>query len=115
MVKTLPAITGGARGMILIPGSGRSLEEEMATHSSISCLENSMDRGAWQAIVHRVAKTEHTCTNLGSEQKRLLPGSDHLLVLALTDLITQTHCLNELSLNFMFNNFASENLAQLIY
>ena len=25
-----------------------------------SCLENSMDRGAWQAIVHRVAKTKAT-------------------------------------------------------
>ena len=31
------------------------LEEEMATCSSI-CLENSMDRGAWWVIVHRVAK-----------------------------------------------------------
>ena len=35
MVKTLPAVTGGARDMLLIPGSGRSLEEEMATHSKI--------------------------------------------------------------------------------
>ena len=115
MVKTPPAITGGARDMILIPGSGRSLEEEMATHSSISCLENPMDRGAWQATVHRVAKTEHTRTSLGSEQQAVAAGSDHLLVLVLvlTDLIT--HCLFELSLNFMFNNFASENLAQFIY
>ena len=30
------------------------LEEEMATHS---CLKNSMDRGTWQAIVNRVAKS----------------------------------------------------------
>ena len=29
----------------------------MATHSSISCLENSMDRGAWWAIVHEVSKS----------------------------------------------------------
>ena len=39
------------------------LEKGMATHSS-SCLENSMDRGDWQATVHGVAKdsnrTEHT-------------------------------------------------------
>ena len=26
------------------------LKKEMATHSSISCLENSMDRGAWQSM-----------------------------------------------------------------
>ena len=30
-------------------GQEDPLEKEMATHSSISCLENPMDRGAWQA------------------------------------------------------------------
>ena len=33
------------------------LEKGMATHSSILCLENSMDRGAWQATVHGIAKS----------------------------------------------------------
>ena len=33
------------------------LEKEMATHSSISCLKNPMDTGAWWAIVQRVAKS----------------------------------------------------------
>ena len=33
------------------------LEKEMATHSSYSCLENSMDGGAWSAIVHGVTKS----------------------------------------------------------
>ena len=33
------------------------LEEGMATHSSILGLENPMDRGAWQPIVHGVAKS----------------------------------------------------------
>ena len=33
------------------------LEEGMATHSSIICLENPMDREDWQATVHRVTKT----------------------------------------------------------
>ena len=32
------------------------LEEEMATPLQYSCLENSMDRGAWQAIVHGVTR-----------------------------------------------------------
>ena len=32
-------------------------EEGMATHSSISCLGNPMDRGAWQATVCRVTKS----------------------------------------------------------
>ena len=32
------------------------LEEEMATHSSILAMRNLMDRRAWQATVHVVAK-----------------------------------------------------------
>jgi len=34
------------------------LEEEMATHSSIPAWRTPMDRGAWEAIVHGVAKTQ---------------------------------------------------------
>ena len=34
------------------------LEKEMATHSSYSCLENPMDRGAWWATVHSVAQSQ---------------------------------------------------------
>ena len=37
-------------------GREDSLEEEMATHSNIHPGKNFMDRGAWQAIVHRVTK-----------------------------------------------------------
>ena len=33
------------------------LEEGIATHSSISCLKNPMDKGAWRATVHGVAKS----------------------------------------------------------
>ena len=38
------------------------LEEGMATHSSI-CLENSVDRGAWWAIVHRLTELDMTEAN----------------------------------------------------
>ena len=38
------------------PGSGRSLEEGSGYPLQYSCLENPMDRGAWQATVHGVAK-----------------------------------------------------------
>ena len=58
--KNSPTNAGDAS---LIPGSGRSLGEEMATHFNISFPEHSMDRGAWQAELHRVAEsntTEHT-------------------------------------------------------
>ena len=35
------------------------LEKEMATHSSILAFENPMDRGAWQATVHGIARVGH--------------------------------------------------------
>ena len=40
-----------------IPGSERSPGEGNGNPLQYSCLKNSMDRGAWQAIVHGVAKS----------------------------------------------------------
>ena len=53
MVKNPPANAGDTG---LIPGSGRSPEEENGNSLQFSCLENPTDRGALWAIVHRVAK-----------------------------------------------------------
>ena len=39
------------------PGSGRSSGGGNGNPLQYSCLEYSMDRGAWQARVHRVAKS----------------------------------------------------------
>ena len=41
----------------LIPGSERPPEEGNGNPLQYSCLENSMDRGAWQATVHGVTKS----------------------------------------------------------
>ena len=48
---------GDTRDAGSIPGSGRSPEEGHGKPLQYSCLENPMDRGAWWAIVHRVAKS----------------------------------------------------------
>ena len=40
-----------------ISGLGRSLEIENGNQLQYSCLENSMERGAWWATIHRVAKS----------------------------------------------------------
>ena len=40
------------------PGSGRSPGEGNGNPLKYSCLENPMERGAWWAIVHRVAKSQ---------------------------------------------------------
>ena len=45
------------RDPALIPGSGRSPGEENPNPLQYSCLENPMDREAWQTTVHRVAKS----------------------------------------------------------
>ena len=46
-----------------IPGSGRSPEEGNGYPPKYSGLENSMDRGAWQATVHWVTKTQTQLTD----------------------------------------------------
>ena len=39
-----------------VPGLGRSPGEGNSNPLQYSCLENSMDRGAWQATVHEVSR-----------------------------------------------------------
>ena len=55
VVKSLPAHAADT-GSIL--GLGRSPGEGNGKPLQYSCLENSMDRGAWQATVHGVAKSQ---------------------------------------------------------
>ena len=54
-VKTKSACNAGDPGSI--PGSERFPGEENSNPLQYSCLENSMDRGFWQATVHGVAKS----------------------------------------------------------
>ena len=57
MVKNLPANAGDARQVGLTSGSGRSSGGGHGNPLQYSCLENIMDRGGWQAIVHSIAKS----------------------------------------------------------
>ena len=56
VVKNPPANAGDARDVGLIPGSVRSPDLRNDKPLQYSCLENSMDRKAWRATVHGVAK-----------------------------------------------------------
>jgi len=47
---------GGTGDVGSIPGLGRSSEEGHGNPLHDSCLENTIHRGAWQAIVHGVTK-----------------------------------------------------------
>ena len=57
VVKNPPDNGGDVRDEGSIPGSGRSPGGRYGNPLQYSCLENPMDRGAWQATVRRVAKS----------------------------------------------------------
>ena len=61
MVKNLPPSAGDARVAVSIPELGISSGVGNENPLHYSCLENSMDRGAWRATVHGVIKS-HTDT-----------------------------------------------------
>ena len=59
VVKKLPANTGKTKDMgVQSLGWGDPLQEGMATHSSILAWRIPMDRGAWWARAHGVAKSQ---------------------------------------------------------
>ena len=66
-VKNLPANAGDVGDAGLIPGSGRSPGGGNGNPLQYSCLENSLNGGAWGATVHGVTKesdtAEHTHTH----------------------------------------------------
>ena len=83
--KRPTASAGDTRDLGLIPGLGRSSGGGHGNALQYSCLENRMNRGAWQVIVHRVAKSQtrlntythtilHTRTRFYSYTPVFLPG-----------------------------------------
>ena len=82
MVKNPPANAGDVADMSSIPESGRSPGEGNGYSLQYSCLGNPMDRGAWRATAHGVAKSR---TQL-SDQKTIanpLPTLDTFYQVAL--------------------------------
>ena len=58
MVKNVPADAGDIRNVGLIPGLGGSPGGGHDNPLQYSCLENLLDRGAWQSTIHRVAESD---------------------------------------------------------
>ena len=67
VVKNLPANAGAVRDTGSISGSGRPPGGGHGSPLQYSCLENPMDRGAWRATVHRVAKSQTWLKQLSTE------------------------------------------------
>ena len=64
VLKNLPANAGDVRDVDSIPGLGRSPGGGHSNPLQYSCLENSMDRGAWWATVHWVERVGHHWSDL---------------------------------------------------
>ena len=62
VVKNLPVSAGDVRDAGSVPGLGRSPGIGHDNSLQYSCLENPMDRGAWQAVIHGVAKNQTRVT-----------------------------------------------------
>ena len=58
MAQRLKRLPGMRETQVQSLGWEDPLEKEMATHSSILAMENSLDRGAWWATVRGVAKSQ---------------------------------------------------------
>ena len=63
MAQTVKASAFNAGDLGSIPGSGRSAREGNGNPLQCYCLENPMDRGAWCATVHGVAKSRTRLSN----------------------------------------------------
>ena len=72
VVNNLPANAGDVRGTCFIPGSGRYQGGGHGNPLQYSCLENPMDRGAWQATVHRVTQSQTQLKQLSRHTLLLL-------------------------------------------
>ena len=97
MLKNLPANAGDTRDAGSIPGSGRFPGGGNGNPFQYSCLENPMDRGAWWATVHEVAKSTHAVTRRLAEppkmgnQRGAQSFPEAILVFLSKSMITPTH------------------------
>ena len=72
MLKNPHPNSGDVRDTGSIPGSGRFPRGGHSNLLQHSCLENPMDRNAWQATVHRVAKGQTRLKQLNTAQHKYL-------------------------------------------
>ena len=80
MIKNLAANAGDIRDVGSVPELGRSPGEGHGNPLQYSCLENPMDRGAWWATVHKVAKSQTQLKQLSIHTLMPLRSLSHLFL-----------------------------------
>ena len=81
VVKNPPANARDTRDMGSVSGSGRTSGGGHGNPLQYSCLENPMDRGAWRATVHRVARVRHDGSDLAQHTcNKWIELSPHILL-----------------------------------
>ena len=75
VVNNLPASARDSGDVCSVPGSGRSPRGGNGNPLQYSCLENPMDRGAWWAIIHGVAKSRTRLSMHTSRSPLVLKGT----------------------------------------
>ena len=71
VVKNLPTNAGDMRDEGSVPGLGRSLGGVHDNPLQYACLENPMDRGAWQITVHGVTKSQTSLKQPSTKQSNI--------------------------------------------
>ena len=79
VVKNPPTNAGDTRDTGWIPGLGRSPSVGNGNALQYYCLGNPMDRGAWQAIIHGVAKESDTTKQLSTHTELFIKICKKLL------------------------------------
>ena len=75
MIKNLPANVGDTGDARSIPGLRRSPGEWYGNPLQYSCLENTMDRGAWQATMHGVTDSLDVTEHARMQRRNVESGS----------------------------------------
>ena len=113
MIKNMAANAGDLREVGLIPGLGRSPGGGHGDPLQYSCLENSMDGGAWQAIVSELQRVGHdrsdlACMHICNKYKNSLKYIVCFYILNLRNLaciLHLHHVLIQSSHSSMFNSY----------